>query len=59
MADFMFLIVQCIYPLIDMRPTMSYVVMELDGILEKERSMSTIVSEITVILGSQLFKATT
>ncbi|KAF1877906.1 hypothetical protein Lal_00038216 [Lupinus albus] len=61
MTEFIFLIVRCLYHLIDLRPTMSYVVMELDRILEKEIMATTIMSEgtISVILGSQLFKSTT
>jgi len=39
---------------------MSYVVMELDRILEKERNLTTVMGEgtPTVTLGSQLFRAT-
>ena len=40
------------------RPTMSYIVTELDRILEKEMSLTTIMGEGTpvVTLGSQLFR---
>ncbi|KAF1877915.1 hypothetical protein Lal_00038225 [Lupinus albus] len=61
MVDFILLVVRCLYPLIYTRPTMSYVVMELDRILEKEINVTKIMDEgtLTVILGSQLFKETT
>ncbi|XP_052188542.1 putative serine/threonine-protein kinase isoform X1 [Diospyros lotus] len=59
MEEFIHLIVQCVDPSSERRPAMSYVVMELDRILEKEMSLTTIMGEGTpvVILGSQLFTA--
>ncbi|GAV91259.1 Pkinase_Tyr domain-containing protein [Cephalotus follicularis] len=54
------LIVQCVEPSSERRPIMSYVVTELDRILEKEMNLTTVMGEgtPTVTLGSQLFKAT-
>ncbi|XP_060194498.1 probable leucine-rich repeat receptor-like protein kinase At5g49770 isoform X1 [Lycium barbarum] len=59
MEEFMQLTVRCVDPSSERRPTMSYVVMELDRILEKEMSLTTIMGEGTpvVTLGSQLFRA--
>lgn len=59
MEEFMQLIVQCVNPSSERRPLMSYVVTELDRILEKEMSLTTIMGEGTpvVTLGSQLFMA--
>lgn len=60
MGEFMSLIVACIDSSSERRPAMSYVVMEIDRILEKERNLTTVMGEgtPTVTLGSQLFKAT-
>ncbi|KAL1539934.1 putative serine/threonine-protein kinase PBL3 isoform X1 [Salvia divinorum] len=59
MEEFMQLIVQCVNPSSERRSLMSYVVTELDRILEKEMSLTTIMGEGTpvVTLGSQLFMA--
>ncbi|CAN4079037.1 unnamed protein product [Withania somnifera] len=59
MEEFMQLTVRCLDPSSERRPTMSYVVTELDRILEKEMSLTTIMGEGTpvVTLGSQLFRA--
>ncbi|GFZ16266.1 protein kinase superfamily protein [Actinidia rufa] len=59
MEEFIQLIVHCVAPSSERRPAMSYVVMELDRILEKEMSLTTIMGEGTpvVTLGSQLFRA--
>ncbi|KAE9588832.1 hypothetical protein Lal_00043271 [Lupinus albus] len=60
--DFIRLIVRCLDPSTERRPAMSYVVMELDRIHDKEMSLTTMIGEEgtpTVTLGSQLFKATT
>lgn len=59
MEEYVQLIVRCIDPSSERRPAMSYVVMELDRILEKEMSLTTIMGEGTpvVTLGSQLFRA--
>lgn len=59
MEEFMQLIVQCVNPSSERRPLMSYAVTELDRILEKEMSLTTIMGEGTpvVTLGSQLFMA--
>lgn len=59
MEEFMQLTVRCMDPSSERRPTMSYVVTELDRILEKEMSLTTIMGEGTpvVTLGSQLFRA--
>ncbi|KAG7016620.1 putative serine/threonine-protein kinase [Cucurbita argyrosperma subsp. argyrosperma] len=60
MAEVMNLILQCIGSSSERRPGMSYVVMELERILEKEVNLTTVMGEgsPTVTLGSQLFKAT-
>ncbi|KAF9688350.1 hypothetical protein SADUNF_Sadunf02G0188400 [Salix dunnii] len=60
MEEFIQLMLQCVEPSSERRPAMSYVVMELDRILEKERNLTTFMGEgtPTVILGSQLFRAT-
>ncbi|XP_044501328.1 proline-rich receptor-like protein kinase PERK8 isoform X2 [Mangifera indica] len=60
MEDFIRLIVRCLDHSSERRPSMSYVVMELDRTLEKERSLTTVMGEgtPTVTLGSQLFRAT-
>lgn len=57
--EFINLIVNCVNPSSERRPAMSYVVTELDRILEKEMSLTTIMGEGTpvVTLGSQLFRA--
>ncbi|KAM1014829.1 hypothetical protein TB2_044570 [Malus domestica] len=54
------LIMRCVEALSERRPSMSNVVTELDRIVEKEMSLTTIMGEgtSTVIPGSQLFKAT-
>lgn len=59
MEEFMQLIVHCVNSSSERRPPMSYVVTELDRILEKEMSLTTIMGEGTpvVTLGSQLFTA--
>ncbi|KAL0331802.1 UNVERIFIED_CONTAM: putative receptor-like protein kinase [Sesamum calycinum] len=59
MEEFLQLIVHCVNPSSERRPVMSYVVTELDRILEKEMSLTTIMGEGTpvVTLGSQLFRA--
>ncbi|KAH6766551.1 Protein kinase superfamily protein [Perilla frutescens var. hirtella] len=59
MEEFMQLIVHSVNPSSERRPFMSYVVTELDRILEKEMSLTTIMGEGTpvVTLGSQLFMA--
>lgn len=60
MEEVIQLIVQCVQPSSERRPTMSYVVMELDRIREKEISLTTVMGEGTphVALGSFLFKTT-
>lgn len=57
--EYVQLIVRCADPSSERRPAMSYVVMELDRILEKEMSLTTVMGEGTpvVTLGSQLFRA--
>ncbi|XP_057984048.1 putative serine/threonine-protein kinase [Malania oleifera] len=59
MEEFIQLTVRCVDSSSERRPSMSYVVMELDRILEKEMSLTTIMGEgiSTVTPGSQLFKA--
>ncbi|KAL5979715.1 hypothetical protein ACLOJK_019626 [Asimina triloba] len=59
MKDFMHLTAQCVNPTSERRPDMNQIVTELDGLLEKEMSLTTIMPEgtPTVILGSQLFTA--
>ncbi|KMT07560.1 hypothetical protein BVRB_6g151710 isoform A [Beta vulgaris subsp. vulgaris] len=59
MEEFVQLIVRCIDPSSELRPGISYVVSELDGILEKEMNLTTGMGEgtPTVTLGSQLFRA--
>ncbi|MBA0714738.1 hypothetical protein Golax_013695 [Gossypium laxum] len=60
MEEFIRLTVRCLEPSSERRPTMSYVVGELDRILDKEMSLTTVMGEgsPTVTLGSQLFRAT-
>lgn len=59
MEEFIQLISRCVDASSEKRPSMSYVVMELDRILEKETTLTTLVGEgiPTVTLGSQLFRA--
>lgn len=59
MEEFIQLIIRCVDTSSERRPSMSYVLMELDRILEKETTLTTLVGEgiPTVTLGSQLFKA--
>lgn len=56
--EFLQLTVWCLNPIGERRPPSSYLVSELDRILEKEMNLTTIRGEgtTTVILGSQLFK---
>ncbi|OWM67554.1 putative serine/threonine-protein kinase [Punica granatum] len=60
MEEFVRLIMRCIEPSSERRPAMSYAVMELDRILEKEMSLTTVMGEgmPSVTLGSQLFRRT-
>lgn len=60
MKEVIQLIVRCVQPSSERRPTMSYVVMELNRIREKEVSLTTVMGEGTsdVALGSILFKTT-
>lgn len=60
MEEFIQLIVRCLDPSSERRPSMSDVVMELDRTLDKEMNLTTVMGEgtPTVILGSQLFRAT-
>lgn len=59
MEELIGLIIQLVQHSSERRPVMSYVVMQLDKILEKEMSLTTVMGEgtPTVILGSQLFRA--
>ncbi|CDP16750.1 unnamed protein product [Coffea canephora] len=59
MEEFIQLIVRCVNPSSERRPAMSYVVVELDRILENEMNLTTIMGEGTpvVTLGSQLFRS--
>lgn len=60
MEELIKLIVRCLDVSSERRPVMSHVVMEMDRILEKEMSLTTVMGEgtpPTVTLGSQLFKA--
>ncbi|KAK6912893.1 Serine-threonine/tyrosine-protein kinase, catalytic domain [Dillenia turbinata] len=59
MNELIQLMVRCLDLSSERRPAMSYVVMELDRVLEKEMSLTTGVGEgtPTVTLGSQLFRA--
>uniref|UniRef100_A0A2P2JS48 non-specific serine/threonine protein kinase n=1 Tax=Rhizophora mucronata TaxID=61149 RepID=A0A2P2JS48_RHIMU len=59
MEEFIRLIIRCLETSSERRPTMSYVVMELERVAEKEMSMTTVMVEgtPTVTLGSQLFRA--
>ncbi|XP_058184763.1 putative serine/threonine-protein kinase [Rhododendron vialii] len=59
MEEYIQLISRSVDPTSDRRPSMSYAVMELDRILEKEMNLTTIMGEGTpvVTLGSQLFRA--
>lgn len=60
MEEYIMLIIRCLDPSSERRPTMGHVEMELDRILEKEMNLTTLMGEgtPTVTLGSQLFKAT-
>lgn len=60
MEEFIQLIVRCLDPSSQRRPSMSHVVTELEQTLDKEMNLTTVMGEgtQTVILGSQLFKAT-
>ena len=60
MEEFILLVARCLNPSSERRPSMSYVVMELGRILDKEMNLTTMMGEgtPTVTLGSQLFKAT-
>ncbi|XP_058102831.1 probable leucine-rich repeat receptor-like protein kinase At5g49770 isoform X2 [Magnolia sinica] len=57
--DFIHLTAQCMNPSSERRPNMNNVVTELDHILEREMSLTTVMGEgtPTVTLGSQLFTA--
>ncbi|XP_074275147.1 proline-rich receptor-like protein kinase PERK8 isoform X3 [Silene latifolia] len=59
MEEFVQLIMRCIDASSELRPPMSYVVSELDRILEKEMNLTTGMGEgtPTVTLGSQLFRS--
>ncbi|XP_071711264.1 proline-rich receptor-like protein kinase PERK1 isoform X2 [Rutidosis leptorrhynchoides] len=59
MEEYIHLIIGCVEVSSERRPAMSYVVTELDRILDKEMSLTTIMGEGTpvVTLGSQLFRA--
>ncbi|TXG54967.1 hypothetical protein EZV62_020223 [Acer yangbiense] len=60
MEEFIRLIARCLDLSSERRPSMGYVVMELDRTLDKEMSLTTGMSEgtPTVTLGSQLFRST-
>ncbi|KAK8587742.1 hypothetical protein V6N12_022222 [Hibiscus sabdariffa] len=60
MEEFIKLTVRCLEPSSERRPAMSHVVTELDRILDKEMSLTTVMGEgsPTVTLGSQLFTTT-
>ncbi|XP_022751828.1 putative serine/threonine-protein kinase isoform X2 [Durio zibethinus] len=60
MEELIKLIVRCLEPSSERRPAMSYVVLELDRMVDKEMSSTTVMGEETptVTLGSQLFRAT-
>ncbi|XVF16090.1 hypothetical protein REPUB_Repub10bG0001500 [Reevesia pubescens] len=60
MEEFIKLTVRCLESSSERRPGMNYVVMELDRIVDKERSLTTVMGEgtQTVTLGSQLFRTT-
>lgn len=59
MGELLQLIMRCIDPSSERRPAMTYVVMELERIYEKEVSLTIVMGEgtPTVTLGSQLFRA--
>ncbi|GAU48071.1 hypothetical protein TSUD_324940 [Trifolium subterraneum] len=59
MENYILLLIRCLDPSSERRPSMSYVEMELDRILEKEMNLTTMMGEgtPTVTLGSQLFKS--
>lgn len=56
--EFIQLIIHCVDTSSERRPSMSYVAIELDRILEKETTLTTLVGEgiPTVTLGSKLFE---
>ncbi|KAL5995726.1 hypothetical protein ACLOJK_025795 [Asimina triloba] len=59
MNEFIWLMARCVDQSSERRPTMNFVASELDRILEKEMSLTTIMGEGTTVvtLGSQLFTA--
>uniref|UniRef100_A0A7N0UQ42 non-specific serine/threonine protein kinase n=2 Tax=Kalanchoe fedtschenkoi TaxID=63787 RepID=A0A7N0UQ42_KALFE len=59
MVEFVQLIIRCVDPSSERRPSMSYVEMELNRIYDKEVSLTIVMGEKTptVTLGSQLFRA--
>ncbi|KAE8694084.1 potassium transporter family protein [Hibiscus syriacus] len=60
MEEFIKLTIRCLEPSSERRPTMGHVVTELERILNKEMSLTTVMGKgsPTVTLGSQLFRAT-
>lgn len=58
MEEFIRLIVQCVDASSERRPSMSDVMMQLDGILKKEMNLTTVMveGEPNVTLGSHLFR---
>lgn len=60
MEEFIKLMQRCLSSTGRRRPKMDIVVLELDGILEKEMALTTVMGEgtATVTLGSQLFTST-
>ncbi|KAF9606978.1 hypothetical protein IFM89_030397 [Coptis chinensis] len=59
MKEFIQLTVRCVEPSSQRRPTTNYVVSEVERIIEKEESLTTVMGEgtPTVILGSHLFRS--
>lgn len=57
MKDFLVMIIACVNLSGEARPSMGFIVSELERILEKEINMTTVMGESTptVTLGSQLF----
>lgn len=57
MKEMIDIIIQCVHPSGEARPSMRFIVPELERILEKEIKLTTLMGENTpiVTLGSQLF----
>lgn len=57
MKELIDIVIQCVHPSGEARPSMTFIVSELERILDKEINLTTLMGESTpiVTLGSQLF----